>query len=61
MADGTAVPGGGGRTTPAPGANAALALLLSINLFNYIDRQILSATLPKIQLDAGILSWACWR
>ncbi len=39
---------------PAPGAKAALALLLSINLFNYIDRQILSATLAKIKLDATI-------
>ena len=39
---------------PMPGAGYALALLLSINLFNYIDRQILSATLPKIQLDAGV-------
>jgi MFS family permease len=33
-----------------------LALLLSINLFNYIDRQVLSATLPKIRLDPVILS-----
>jgi len=39
-----------------PGAGWALALLLGINLFNYIDRQILSATLPKIRLDATILS-----
>jgi len=46
----------GGAKTPIPGAGWALALLLSINLFNYIDRQILSATLPKIQLDAGIFS-----
>jgi MFS transporter, Spinster family, sphingosine-1-phosphate transporter len=38
----------------APGAGYALALLLAINLFNYIDRQILSATLPKIQLDSSI-------
>ncbi|MBN9118226.1 MAG: MFS transporter, partial [Planctomycetes bacterium] len=29
-------------------------LLLGINLFNYIDRQILSATLPKIKRDASI-------
>ena len=36
------------------GGREALALLLAINLFNYIDRQILSATLPKIQLDATI-------
>lgn len=39
----------------SPGAGYALALLLAINLFNYIDRQILSATLPKIRLDAAIL------
>ena len=37
-----------------PGAGWALALLLGINLFNYIDRQILSATLPKIKRDATI-------
>ena len=30
--------------------------MLGINLFNYIDRQILSATLPKIRLDPTILS-----
>lgn len=51
----TAVPATGGRTGgPLPGAGYALALLLSINLFNYIDRQILSATLPKLQLDAAL-------
>jgi MFS family permease len=33
-----------------------LALLLAINLFNYIDRQILSATLPKIKRDTSIFS-----
>src|SRR5204863_328939 len=50
------VPAEGGRTGgPVPGAGYALALLLGINLFNYIDRQILSATLPKIQLDAGLV------
>ncbi|MEP6937914.1 MAG: MFS transporter [Chthoniobacterales bacterium] len=32
-----------------PGARAALALLLGINLFNYIDRQILSAVEPEIR------------
>ncbi len=31
-----------------PGARAALALLLAINLFNYIDRYVLAAILPKI-------------
>ncbi|MCE9566064.1 MAG: MFS transporter [Planctomycetes bacterium] len=45
----------GGPSRPVPGAGWALALLLGINLFNYIDRQILSATLPKIRLDATIL------
>ncbi|HEY1190291.1 MAG TPA: MFS transporter [Gemmata sp.] len=44
----------GGPSKAAPGAGWALALLIGINLFNYIDRQILSATLPKIQLDATI-------
>ncbi|MFO0803609.1 MAG: MFS transporter [Gemmataceae bacterium] len=44
----------GGPKLAVPGAGKALALLLAINLFNYIDRQILSATLPKIDLDAGI-------
>lgn len=32
-----------------PGAYSALALLLSINLFNYIDRQILAAVEPEIR------------
>jgi MFS family permease len=41
---------------PGPGGSAraaglSLALLLAINLFNYIDRYILSAALPKIQED----------
>ena len=36
------------RATPLPGARSALILLLSINLFNYIDRQVLSAVLPQI-------------
>jgi MFS family permease len=34
---------------PLPGAQAALILLLAINLFNYIDRQVLAAVLPKIE------------
>jgi MFS family permease len=37
------------RTTPLPGARAALILLLAINLFNYIDRQVLAAVLPKLE------------
>jgi MFS family permease len=48
------VVGGAGPAKAMPGAGWALALLLGINLFNYIDRQILSATLPKIRLDATI-------
>lgn len=43
-----------GPTQVAPRAGFALALLLSINLFNYIDRQVLSAVLKRIELDADI-------
>src|SRR5882757_7630261 len=32
-----------------PGAYTALALLLGINLFNYIDRQVLAAVEPAIR------------
>src|SRR3954447_7370597 len=34
---------------PRPGARAALVLLLGINLFNYIDRQVLAAVEPLIR------------
>lgn len=34
---------------PAPGARLALTLLLSINLFNYVDRYVLAAAEPEIQ------------
>src|SRR5205809_5581493 len=34
---------------PLGGAHTALALLLTINLFNYIDRQILAALEPDIR------------
>lgn len=34
---------------PIPGARTALILLLSINLFNYIDRQVLAAVVPEIR------------
>jgi MFS family permease len=44
-----------GPARAAPGARAALALLLTINLFNYIDRQVLSAVLPRLQLDGTII------
>ena len=38
-----------GRSTPFPGARSALALLLFINLFNYIDRQVLAAVVKPIK------------
>src|SRR6476620_1704622 len=34
-----------------PGARAAVALLLSINLFNYIDRYVLAAVESRIATD----------
>jgi len=34
---------------PLPGARTALFLLLAINLFNYIDRQVLAAVVPDIR------------
>src|SRR5439155_4287836 len=37
------------RQTALPGARAALVLLLAINLFNYIDRQVLAAVEPRIE------------
>ncbi len=37
--------------TPARGARSALALLLFINLFNYIDRYILAAVEPMIRAE----------
>jgi MFS family permease len=37
--------------TPVPGARAAVTLLLSINLFNYIDRYVLAAVESKIADD----------
>src|SRR5262245_527866 len=40
-----------GRQTPQPGARLALALLLCINLFNYIDRQVLAAVEPDIRRE----------
>jgi MFS family permease len=35
----------------APGASAALWLLLAINLFNFIDRYVLASVLPKIKAE----------
>lgn len=51
-----AIPGtaNDGPTAAVPGAGRMLALLLVINLFNYIDRQILSAVLPLLELDATL-------
>jgi MFS transporter, Spinster family, sphingosine-1-phosphate transporter len=37
------------RDISVPGARSALALLLMINLFNYIDRQVLSAVVSPIK------------
>ena len=34
-----------------PGAGIALTLLLAINLFNYIDRNVLAAVEPEIRLE----------
>jgi MFS family permease len=41
--------GGGGPDRPFPGARPALVLLLLINLFNYIDRQVLAAVVDPIK------------
>ena len=42
------------RQSPLPGARAALVLLLAINLFNYVDRQVLAAVESLIQHDLGV-------
>ena len=42
-------PAGTAPQTPLPGARAALILLLLINMFNYIDRQVLAAVEPEIR------------
>jgi MFS family permease len=39
----------GSGSTPFPGARSALVLLLLINLFNYIDRQVLAAVVKPIK------------
>ncbi len=48
--------------SPIPGANWSLALLLAINLFNYVDRQVLSAVVPTIREEFNIsnakIGWA---
>lgn len=38
-----------GRPAPFPGARSALLLLLFINLFNYIDRQVVAAVVPQVK------------
>ncbi|HEY9787626.1 MAG TPA: MFS transporter [Candidatus Obscuribacterales bacterium] len=43
--------GATGSNGIAPGAKAALALLLAINLFNWIDRQVLAAVVPMIRAE----------
>lgn len=40
--------------SPAPGARKALVLLLSINLFNYVDRYILAAVEKPISEEFGV-------
>ena len=40
-----------GPDQPLPGARTALIVLLAINLFNYIDRYVLSAVVPQIQKE----------
>jgi MFS family permease len=40
-----------GPDAPLPGARAALMLLLAINLFNYIDRQVLAAVVTPIRKE----------
>lgn len=39
---------------PFPKAGAYLALLIAINLFNYVDRQVLAAVMPDIQQDGTV-------
>lgn len=42
-------------TPPAPGLRRyALALLLAVNLLNYVDRQVLYAVFPLIKADLGL-------
>jgi MFS family permease len=39
------------RTTPLPGARSALILLLAINMFNFLDRQVLASVEPEMAKD----------
>ncbi len=43
--------GSAGGETPIPQARLALTLLVLINLFNYIDRQVLAAVEPSIRAE----------
>jgi MFS family permease len=51
------------RSSPLPGARPALILLVAINLFNYLDRQVLAAVVPLLKdidkgpLAIGVLDW----
>jgi MFS transporter, Spinster family, sphingosine-1-phosphate transporter len=45
------LPAGAGAPAAIPGARAALMLLIAISLFNYIDRQVLSGVLPRLEVD----------
>jgi MFS family permease len=51
----TPILGGDGKPAagyvPVPGARMALTLLVLINLFNYIDRQVLAAVEPSIRAE----------
>ncbi len=55
MSDGPTATSTNGPDRPVPGARTALAILITINLFNYIDRQVLSAVLPRILTDGTII------
>jgi MFS family permease len=50
-----AAPVGHAAVEPPPirGAWTAVALLLGINLFNYIDRQVMAAVAPEVQKEFG--------
>src|SRR6266849_1678581 len=63
MVNGTSFAGNGERllrAVPLPGARAALMLLLSINLFNYIDRQVLAAVVENIERELPIPAVPAW-
>ena len=38
------------RDRPVPGGRTALALLLAINLFNFIDRYVLASVEPRARI-----------